>query len=82
MQNQEAPVYNEDVAARKTKGTWGGWRPGAGRKATLKDAVSFTGDIEKADMDALEEFAQEKGVSVASVVRQAVKAFLKRRGRR
>ena len=79
MQNQEAPVYNEDVAARKTKGTWGGWRPGAGRKPVLKDAVSFTGDVERDDMDALEAIAEEKGISVAALVRQAIRVFLKRR---
>ena len=79
MQNQEAPVYNEDVAVRKTKGTWGGWRPGAGRKPVLKDAVSFTGDVERDDMDALEAIAEEKGISVAALVRQAIRAFLKRR---
>ena len=74
--------YDEDVVARKKQSTWGGQRPRAGRKPVLKDAVSFTGDIEQADMDALETFAEEKGVSVASLVRQAVKAFLRRRGRR
>ena len=81
MQNQDDLVYDAPVAARKTKGTWGGWRPGAGRKPTLKDAVSFTGDIEKADMERLEAIAEKRGVSVASLVRGAVKAFLKRRGR-
>ena len=82
MPNHYVLVYDEEVTARKTKGTLGGWRPGAGRKPTLKDAVSFTGDIEKADMEHLEMIARERGVSVASVVRQAVKAFLKRRGRK
>ena len=70
------------MTARKTKGTLGGWRPGAGRKPILKDAVSFTGDIEKADAEALEAIAEERGVSVASLVREAVKAFIKRRGRK
>ncbi len=82
MPNPSDLIYNEDVTARKTKGTRGGWRPGAGRKPTLKDAVSFTGDIEKADMDALEAVAEKRGVSVASLVREAVRAFLKRRRKR
>ncbi len=79
MPNHCDLIYDEDVTARKTKGTLGGWRPGAGRKPTLKDAVSFTGDIEKADMDALETIAEKRGVSVASLLREAVRAFLKRR---
>ena len=33
-------------------------------------------------MDTLEAIAEEKGVSVASLVRQAVKTYLKRRGRK
>ena len=82
MPNHYDLIYDEDVTARKTKGTLGGWRPGAGRKPTLKHAVSFTGDIEKADMDALEAMAEKRSVSVASLVREAVKAFLKRRRKR
>lgn len=81
MYNQENLLHDVSMAARKTKGTWGGWRPGAGRKPTLRDPVSFTGDIEKADMDALEAIAEERGVSVAALVRAAVAAFLKRRRR-
>ncbi len=82
MPNPSDLIYNEDVTPRMTKGTLGGWRPGAGRKPTLKDAVSFTGDIEKADMDALEAMAEKRSVSVASLVREAVKGFLKRRRKR
>ena len=78
MQNQDGTIYNEPVAARKTKGTWGGWRPGAGRKPTLREPVSFTGDIERLDMDCLEAIAEERGVSVASVVRDAVRAYVNR----
>ncbi len=82
MQNQPETIYDEPVAARKTKGTWGGWRPGAGRKPTLREPVSFTGDIERPDMDALEAIAEERGVSVAALVRAAVAAYVKRQRRR
>ena len=78
MANQESVTYDEAVAARRTKGTWGGWRPGSGRKPTLRDPVSFTGDIESADMDALLAIAEEREVSVASLVRAAVAAYVKR----
>ncbi len=82
MTNQEEVAYDCDVAARRTKGTWGGWRPGAGRKPRLKDPVGFSLELEKADVDSLQEIAREKGASVASLVRAAVGAYLKRRRRR
>ncbi len=69
------------MAARK-KGRLGGRRPGAGRKPILREPVSFTGDIERADIEALEAIADERGASLASVVREAVGAYLKRRKRR
>ena len=82
MPNHTSLIYDEGVTARKTKGTLGGWRPGAGRKPVLKDAVSFTGDIERRDVEALEAIGRERGVSVASLVRDAVAAYLKRRRRK
>ncbi len=82
MLNQDTATTIEDMARRKIKGTWGGWRPGAGRKPTLKDAVSFTGDLERADVDFLEAIAQKNNVSVASLVRNAVAAYVQRRKRR
>jgi hypothetical protein len=81
LQNQLDVPYDGSVAAQKTKGTRGGWRPGAGRKPTLRDPVSFTGDIERTDMDALEAIAEERAVSVASLVRKAVVAYVKRQRR-
>ncbi len=82
MHNQEPVVYDEQVTARKTKGRWGGWRPGSGRKPVLHDPVSFTGDLERADAEALEAIAGQRGVSVASLVRAAVAAYVKRQRRR
>jgi hypothetical protein len=70
------------MARRKIKGTWGGWRPGAGRKPTLKDAVSFTGDLERADVDFLKAIAQKRNVPIASLVRIAVAAYVQRQKRR
>ena len=81
LPNQEALDDNGGVATRKKSGR-GGWRPGAGRKPILHEAVSFTGDIERADIEALEAIADERGVSLASVVREALSAYLKRRKRR
>ncbi len=82
MENQLACYTLNDVAARKIKGTRGGWRPGAGRPATLKDPVSFTGEFERAEIEFLETIASDRGVSIASLVRQAVAAYVKRQKKR
>jgi hypothetical protein len=82
LENQDKGTTIEDVARRKVKGTWGGWRPGAGRKPTLKDPISFTGELERADVDYLEKISEKRGVSVASLVRSAVAAYVRRQKRR
>ena len=82
MANQDTGATIEDVGRRKVKGTWGGWRPGAGRKPTIKDPVSFTGDLERADVDYLEKIVEKRGGSVASLVRNAVSVFVQRQRRR
>ena len=82
MDNQDTSTTIEDVARRKVKGTWGGWRPGAGRKPTLKDPVSFTGELERADVDYLEVVSRKRNVSVASLVRNAVAAYVQQQKRR
>ena len=70
-----------DMAKKKPSGL-GGWRPGAGRKPTLQDPVSFTGQVERADMDVLQEIAEKRGVFIGSLVRAAVAAYVKRQKRR
>ena len=82
MDNQDGLIYDGEMAARRRKKTWGGRRPGAGRKPTLHEPASFTGDIERADLDTLEALAEQRGVSVASLVRAAVSAYVKRQKRR
>ena len=74
--------YHPPVAARKAKSGWGGRRPGAGRRPILKDPVTVTNDIERADFEILDAIAEEHGVSVASLVRAAVAAYVKRQRRR
>jgi hypothetical protein len=73
--------YPIAMVARRSKSTWGGRRIGAGRKPTLRDPVSFTGDLERADLEVLAEIAEQRGVSVASLVRTAVAAYVKRQRR-
>ena len=82
MENQSSDTTIVEMPRKKIKGTWGGYRPGAGRKRTLKDPVSFTGDLEKTDVDCLEAIASRRGVSVASLVRSAVSAYVKRQRER
>jgi hypothetical protein len=67
------------MTAPKLKGKRGGKRPGAGRPPSLKDPVRFILTVERADIDALEEIAGERGQSIASLVRSAVTAYLRRR---
>ena len=67
------------MTAPKSKGKRGGKRPGAGRPPTLKDPVRFILSIERTEIEALEEIAQERDQSIASLVRSAVTAYLRRR---
>jgi hypothetical protein len=70
-----------DMATRKKKVKRGGRRSGAGRKGFIQDAHRLSVDYPGSHMDALEEIAEERGASVASVVREAVRVFLERQGR-
>ena len=82
LDNQDVLGYDQEVSARRAKPSWGGRRAGAGRKPRLRDGASFTGELERSDLEALADIADEKGVSVASLVREAVAAYVKRRKRR
>ena len=66
-----------DVAKKKT--SWGGPRPGSGRKPVLTDPHRVTFDVERPDFDAVGKIAKRRGVSVAEVLRAAVRAYLGRR---
>lgn len=67
-----------DVAARRKKSSWGGRRPGAGRRGFLKDPHRLTLDFEGEDYELLEELARERDESVGQVVRTAVSVYLRR----
>ncbi len=69
------------MTARKPTGKRGGKRPGAGRPSTLKDPVRILMTIERTEIDALETIAKERDQSIASLVRSAVTAYLRRRKR-
>jgi hypothetical protein len=71
----------EPMNRRKIKGTWGGWRPGSGRKPVFKDRVLRTFSLERSENDSLEAIAHRRGISVAEVIREAVQAHLKRQKR-
>ena len=73
--------YDVPVAQRR-KGTHGGARSGAGRKPILHGreglTVQFDGDV----YDRLADLAEEREVSIGSLVREAVAAYLARRRKR
>ena len=81
MERSNSSDYACYMPARKKKPGRGGRREGAGRKPFLEDPVAFTLDIETPEMDALRALAEEREASVASLVRSAITAFLRRRKR-
>jgi len=70
------------VAPRRKTGTWGGYREGSGRKPELRDPHRYSMDFEGPHMRALEEIAEEQGVSIATVVREACAQYLARKRRK
>ncbi len=71
-------VPSESVAERRKATGRCGWRPGAGRKPELEDPVSVTFEMERPQNKSLRALAKERGVSVASLIRKAVDAHLRR----
>jgi hypothetical protein len=67
------------VAARKTKGAWGGYRPGSGRKPIFDEHADRTIRFERAELEALEALASQEGVTTADLVRRLVRAYIARR---
>ena len=70
------------MAKRKKKISHGGHRSGAGRPRLMRDSKPITVRIEADDYDSLEEISGRRGESVPSLVRSALKTFLKRHGGR
>ena len=76
-------MYNSSgVSTRRRRGSWGGSRPGAGRPQVVQDPVRLSIDHEREDAEALRQLAENRGTSVAELVRAAVRAYVKRHRRR
>ena len=66
------------MATRKTKGTYGGWRPGAGRKPILEQPVKLSLTLEQTTLDGLVRIAAREGLPLAVYVRQALAKLVRR----
>ena len=69
------------MAARRKKSSRGGRREGAGRKPVLKGAKTLSVTLEETEYEAIQGLAEARGVSFATVVREAVKSYTARRKR-
>ena len=78
---QQINLIDSDPMAAKRKSRRGGRRPGAGRKPELADPHSFSVTLEGADYAAIAEEGEERGVSLGTVVREAVRGYVARRRR-
>ncbi len=70
------------MMASRRKGSVGGARPGSGRPALFEERQGLTVQLERTDYDALGALADARGVSIGTVVREAVAAYLARRRKR
>ena len=75
-------VESVPMATRRRKSRLGGARPGAGRKPFLKDTKALTVTLEGADYEAIDKLAEKRGVSLGTIVREAVQAYMARRRKR
>ncbi len=69
------------MATRTTKGTYVGWRPGAGRKPILEQPVKLSLTLEQTTLDALVGLATRDGLPVAVYVRRTLAQHVTRRQR-
>ena len=69
------------MPGRRKQSGHGGYREGAGRKPVLKAARTITVTLEEADYEAVQELAERREDSFASVIRAALRAYLKRQKR-
>jgi predicted DNA-binding ribbon-helix-helix protein len=69
------------MTAKRKQSGWGGRREGAGRKPVLRGARTVSVTLEDAHYEAVERLAEQRGVSFAAVVREAVASYMARRKR-
>ncbi len=76
--NSKSVLQSGQMAAKRKKSGRGGRREGAGRKPVLREARTVSVTLEASDYKAVERLAEKRGVSFASVVREAVKTYMTR----
>ncbi len=69
------------VPTRSKRGGHGGARRGAGRPRLMQNRVAFTVTIEARHYGKLVQLANERSVTLATVVREALGAYVERRRR-
>ena len=77
----QTELQSDDMAGRRKQSGRGGYREGSGRKRVLKGAKTITVTLEEADYGAVQELAEAREVSFATVIRAALRAYLKRQRR-
>ena len=74
-------VIGSSGMGRRERRGWGGARKGAGRRALFKEPVTRWVKMERTEAEAVEKFAEERGISVAEAIRRAIRAYIQRRRR-